>query len=97
MLRAIADSDDAVAVLGTNRKLLIFPLAELPVMAKGRGVLLQRYRDAKLADTTTFKIAEGLSWRARRGTRTETDLRPWLGKRGQAGHTVPRGFNRFEL
>ena len=54
VLRAIADGDDAVAVLGSNRKLLIFPLAELPVMAKGRGVLLQRYRDAKLADITTF-------------------------------------------
>ena len=61
-------------------------------------MLLQRYRDAKLAGITTFRIADGLSWRAGRGTRTETDLRPWLGKRGQAGHTVPRGFplsNRF--
>ena len=98
VLRAIAEGDDAVAVLGTNRKLLIFRLDELPAMAKGRGVLLQRYRDAKLADITTFKIADGLRWAAGRGTRTETDLRPWLGKRGQAGHTVPRGFplsNRF--
>jgi topoisomerase IV subunit A len=99
IVRAIADGDDAVAVLGSNRRLLIFPLGELPVMAKGRGVLLQRYRDAGLADVTTFALVNGLSWRAGRGTRTETDLRPWLGKRGQAGHTVPRGFplsNRFE-
>jgi topoisomerase-4 subunit A len=98
VVRAIHDGDDAAAVLGSNRKLLIFPIDELPVLAKGRGVLLQRYRDAKLADITTFKIADGLSWRAGRGTRTETELRPWLGKRGQAGHTVPRGFplsNRF--
>jgi topoisomerase IV subunit A len=92
IVRAVADGDDAVAVLGANRKLLIFPLAELPIMAKGRGVLLQRYRAAKLADLTTFAMADGLCWRAGRGTRTETDLRPWLGKRGQAGHTVPRGF-----
>jgi topoisomerase IV subunit A len=93
-----AIADGAVAVLGSNRKLLIFLLAELPAMAKGRGVLLQRYRDARLADLTTFALANGLSWRAGRGTRTETDLGPWLGKRGQTGHTVPRGFplsNRF--
>jgi topoisomerase-4 subunit A len=98
VVRAIAEGDDAVAVLGSNRKLLIFPLAELPAIAKGRGVLLQRYRDAKLADITTFALANGLCWRGGRGTRTETDLRPWLGKRGHAGHPVPRGFplsNRF--
>ncbi len=67
-------------------------------MAKGRGVLLQRYRDAKLADITTFKIADGLVLASAGG---ECAPRPtcarWLGKRGQAGHTVPRGFNRFEL
>ena len=100
IVRSIGDGDDTVAVVGANRKLLIFPLAELPVMVKGRGVLLQRYRDTKLADLTTFARASGLSWRGGRGTRTETDLRPWLGKRGQTGHTVPRGFppdNRFEL
>lgn len=100
IVRSIGDGDDTVAVVGANRKLLIFPLAELPVMVKGRGVLLQRYRDTKLADLTTFARASGLSFRGGRGTRTETDLRPWLGKRGQTGHTVPRGFppdNRFEL
>jgi topoisomerase-4 subunit A len=98
VVRAVADGDDAMAVVGSNRRLLIFPLAELPVMAKGRGVLLQRYRDAKLADLTTFTMANGLCWRAGRGARTETDLRPWLGKRGHAGQPVPRGFpasNRF--
>jgi topoisomerase-4 subunit A len=98
-LRALAAGDDAVAVLGSNRRLLIFPLAELAVMSKGRGVLLQRYRDARLADVTTFPLARGLTWRGGRGLRTETDLRPWLGKRGQAGHPVPRGFplsNRFD-
>jgi topoisomerase-4 subunit A len=99
VVRAVADGDDAVAVLGSNRRLLIFPLSELPVMVKGRGALLQRYRDASVADLTTFAMADGLCWRAGRGTRTETDLRPWLGQRGQIGHAVPRGFplsNRFE-
>ena len=70
IVRAIDNRDDAVAVPG-NRKLLIFPLGELPVMVKGRGVLLQRYRDASLADLTTFAMADGLSWRAGRGMRTE--------------------------
>ena len=81
-----------MAVVGSNRRLLVFPLAELPVMARGRGVLLQRYRDARLLDVKTFAAAQGLSWRSGRGTRTETDLRPYTGKRGQVGHTVPRGF-----
>ena len=97
-LCALADGDDTVAVVGSNRRLLIFPLAELPGMSKGRGVLLQRYRDAELADLTTFALARGLTWRGGRGMRTETDLRQWLGRRGQVGHTVPRGFplsNRF--
>jgi len=98
-LRAVADSDDAVAVVGSNRRLLVFALSELPAMPKGRGVLLQRYRDATLTDITTFTLATGLAWRSGRGTRTETDLRPYLGRRGQVGHTVPRGFpasGRFE-
>ncbi|MBK8175687.1 MAG: DNA topoisomerase IV subunit A [Rhodospirillales bacterium] len=88
----IGASDDAVAVVGSNRRLLVFALAELPVMGRGKGVLLQRYRDGILADLTTFALADGLSWQTARGTRTETDLRPFLGKRGQVGHTVPRGF-----
>ena len=98
-LRPVAPEDDSVAVVGSNRRLLIFPLAELPVMAKGRGVLLQRYRDARLTDVATFAAARGLSWKSGRGIRTETDLRPYAGKRGQVGHTVPRGFpasGRFE-
>ncbi|MFO1113137.1 MAG: DNA topoisomerase IV subunit A [Rhodospirillales bacterium] len=91
-LREVAAEDDSVAVVGSNRRLLVFPLAELPVMAKGRGVLLQRYRDAKLTDIAPFTAAAGLAWKSGRGMRTETDLRPYTGKRGQVGHTVPRGF-----
>ncbi|MBL8667235.1 MAG: DNA topoisomerase IV subunit A [Rhodospirillales bacterium] len=91
-LQPVAPEDDSIAVVGSNRRLLVFPLAELPVMAKGRGVLLQRYRDARLGDVVTFAAAHGLSWKSGRGMRTETDLRPYTGKRGQIGHTVPRGF-----
>ncbi|MFQ5984822.1 MAG: DNA topoisomerase IV subunit A [Alphaproteobacteria bacterium] len=89
---------DAVAVLGDNRKLLVFPLAELPVMTRGRGVILQRYRQGGLADVKVFTLSEGLSWRIGDRTRTETDLRPWLGRRGNAGRLPPAGFpraNRF--
>ena len=92
VLRPIDPEDDRVAVVGTNRRLLVFPMAELPVMAKGRGVLLQRYRDTRLVDAKTFAAALGLIWRGGRGIRNEADLRPYTGKRGQVGHIVPRGF-----
>ena len=96
---AISEADDIVAVVGSNRRLLVFALAELPVMPRGRGVLLQKYREGGLADVRSFVLAGGLSWRSGQRVRVETDLRSWLGKRGQSGHTVPRGFpasGRFE-
>jgi topoisomerase-4 subunit A len=89
---------DTVAVLGTNRKLLCFPVEEVPQLARGRGAILQRYKDADLADLVTFNHADGLSWPSGDRRRTETDLTPWLGARGQAGRQPPRGFpktNRF--
>ncbi|MBV9537706.1 MAG: DNA topoisomerase IV subunit A [Acidisphaera sp.] len=85
---------DHVAVVGENNKLLIFPLEQVPAMARGQGVLLQRYRDGGLRDAWVFRLADGLSWRQGERTRTETDLRPWLGTRAQAGHLPPRGFPR---
>ena len=90
---------DHVAVVGENRKLLVFPLAELPEMAKGKGVRLQKYKDGGLSDAITFVLAEGLSWKDPAGrTRTETDLAEWQGARAGAGKMAPRGFprdNRF--
>jgi topoisomerase-4 subunit A len=95
----VGDAADHLAVLGHNRKLLIFPLAELPVMARGRGVILQRYKTGGLADLATLKAKEGLTWRAgQQGVRSEPDVRRWTGKRAQAGLKVPKGFaraNRF--
>ena len=86
---------DHVAVIGENRKLLIFPLDELPEMTRGRGVMLQRYKDGGLSDAKTFSLAEGLSWTAGAGRiRTESDLRAWVGKRAQAGRLPPSGFAR---
>ncbi len=83
---------DTVAVIGDNRKLLLFPLAELPEMTRGRGVTLQKYKDGGLADVKVFALAEGLTWRTGDRTRCETGLRDWLGKRAQAGRLPPRGF-----
>jgi topoisomerase-4 subunit A len=88
---------DHVAVIGLNRKLLIFPRAELPEMGRGKGVRLQRYkdRDGVLADAVTFDLADGLSWKDPAGrTRTVTDLGEWVGARASAGRMAPRGFPR---
>jgi len=89
---------DAVAVLGTNRKLLVFALDEVPVMTRGRGVILQKYQDARLADLQVFRQAEGLSWQAGERTGHVADVTPWLVTRGAVGRLPPNGFpksNRF--
>ncbi|MEL6453004.1 MAG: DNA topoisomerase IV subunit A, partial [Pseudomonadota bacterium] len=86
---------DSVAVVGENRKVLVFDLEELPEMARGKGVRLQRYKDGGLSDATTFTLADGLSWSDPAGrTRTETDLGDWRGKRAGTGRMAPRGFPR---
>lgn len=90
---------DSIAVVGDNRKMLVFALSELPEMAKGKGVRLQKYKDGGLSDAITFTRAEGLSWKDPAGrTRTETDLAEWTGARAGTGKMAPRGFprdNRF--
>ena len=85
---------DHVAVIGTSRKLLVFPLEQVPEMARGGGVILQRYRDGGLADAKVFRLGDGLSWKSGERVRTETSLRDWLGERGQAGRLPPSGFPR---
>ena len=89
---------DTLAVIGTNRKLLVFPLEQVPEMARGQGVMLQKYKDGGLSDARVFNRAGGLSWTLGERTRTETALADWLGERAQAGRLPPRGFpsnNRF--
>ena len=94
-----AVSGDHLACVGENRKVLLFPLTELPEMGRGKGVRLQKYKDGGLSDATTFVLSDGLSWRDPAGrTRTETALGEWIGKRASAGRMAPRGFprdNRF--
>jgi topoisomerase-4 subunit A len=92
---------DMVAAIGENRKMLIFRLDELPEMARGKGVRLQRYKDGSLSDVRTFKAADGLSWldpAGRTFTLPMAELRDWVGERAQAGRLAPRGFpksNKF--
>src|SRR5690349_5980792 len=102
VVRPIAVAADAVAVVGENRKMVVFPLAELPELGRGQGVMLQRYRDGGLSDAIAFRLEDGLSW-ALGGesgrTRTESDLSPWRAARGAAGRMPPIGFprsNRFD-
>ena len=83
---------DHVAVVGDNRKLLVFPIEEMPVMTKGQGVILQKYRQGNLSDLKVFRFEEGLSWKLGEKTRTQVDLLPWQGKRAGTGRLPPVGF-----
>jgi topoisomerase-4 subunit A len=88
---------DHVAVVGENRKMLVFPLAQIPEMTRGKGVRLQRYKDGGVADIRVFKLAEGLTWddsAGRNFNRNKDELAEWLGDRAAAGRPVPKGFPR---
>ncbi|MFU7527817.1 DNA topoisomerase IV subunit A [Qipengyuania sp. ASV99] len=101
VIREVPAAHDHVAAVGDNRKLIVFNLDEMPMMTRGQGVTLQRYRDGGLSDATTFVLAEGLSWQmggSGERTRTETDIWQWKVARGAAGRLPPQGFpknNRF--
>ncbi|WP_209347113.1 DNA topoisomerase IV subunit A [Pontixanthobacter sp. CEM42] len=97
VMREIAKEHDHIAVVGDNRKLVVFSLEELPILGRGQGVMLQRYRDGGLSDATTFTLEDGLSW-AMGGkgdrTRTEAEIWQWKVARGAAGRLPPQGFPR---
>jgi topoisomerase-4 subunit A len=85
---------DGIAMIGQNRKLLIFKVDEIPQMSRGKGVLLQRYREGRLGDIKSLRLEDGLSWKSGERTRLEQDIRAWLGRRGQSGRMPPVGFPR---
>ncbi|MFL2782866.1 MAG: DNA topoisomerase IV subunit A [Rhodospirillales bacterium] len=90
---------DFVAVIGLNRKLLIFQSSEIPEMSKGRGVIFQKFKDGGVSDITSFDPKDGLTWKIGDKTRTEKELTPWIGKRSQSGRLAPKGFaksNKFK-
>jgi topoisomerase IV subunit A len=99
--RQIPAGADAVAVIGDNRKMVVFSLGELPELGRGQGVTLQRYRDGGLSDAIAFALKEGLTWPLGGESgriRTEPDLSAWRTARGAAGRMPPTGFprnNRF--
>ena len=86
---------DHIACIGENRKMLIFPISDLPEMTRGKGVRMQKYKDGGLSDASTFNISSGLSWRDPADRqRTETKLEDWISKRASSGRMAPRGFPR---
>ncbi len=90
-------SGDHVAIVGQNRKLLVFPLSEVPEMSRGKGVRLQRYKDGGVSDIKTFAMEEGLSWKDsadRTFVKTREELTEWMGNRAAAGRMAPKGFPR---
>ena len=92
VLRPLPEEADHLAVIGENRKLLVFPLAELPEMTRGRGVTLQKFRDGGLKDAKAFRLEDGLEVRLGPERSRTFDLRDFLGKRAQAGRLPPSGF-----
>ncbi|MDI1295099.1 MAG: DNA gyrase subunit A, partial [bacterium] len=101
IIRLVPTEADSIAVIGENRKLLVFALSEMPELARGQGVQMQRYRDGGLSDAIAFRLSDGLSWTMggeSKRTRTEADMTPWRVARGAAGRMPPTGFprdNRF--
>jgi topoisomerase IV subunit A len=88
---------DHLAVVGENRKLIVFPLDQVPEMSRGKGVRLQKYKDGGVADARTFAAADGLTWTDSAGrtfTKAMDELGEWVGDRAQAGRLVPKGFPR---
>lgn len=90
----LQEGDNMVAVIGDNRKMLAFELQEIPEMSRGKGVILQKYKDGGISDAKTFTKEDGLSYKYASGETKVEDLTPWLGKRAQAGRMPPNGFPR---
>jgi topoisomerase IV subunit A len=99
IIKQIKPKDNLVAILGTNRKIIIFDINEIPNLKKGQGVQLQKYQDAKLSDLKLFSSEDGLSWNYLGQKRNEKRLTPWISKRGKTGKIPPAGLarnNKFE-
>ena len=94
VLRKIGLNHDMLAIVNSNRKLLIIKLSELPVMSKGKGVILQKQISSQLCDIKTLTLTEGLYFQMGKKIRHEADIRGWIGKRASKGAIVPYGFAR---
>ncbi len=99
LCKPVDDAHDHIATIGKNRKMLVFALEELPEMSRGKGVILQKFKDGGLSDAKTFNWEEGLEFKYGTGATTVEDLNPWVGKRAAAGRLPPNGFpknNQFD-
>jgi topoisomerase IV subunit A len=97
LILCVPIAGDHLAIIGENRKLLVFPIAQIPEMGRGKGVRLQRYKDGTISDAKAFTLAQGLTWTdtsQRTWTVTAEDLREWMGSRAEAGRLPPKGFPR---
>jgi topoisomerase-4 subunit A len=83
-----------IGIIGENRKLVIYPVSEIPALTKGRGVTLQKYRQGTLSDIKIFQEQDGLTWTRNGKLQKEMDLRPWRARRGAIGRLAPIGFPR---
>jgi topoisomerase-4 subunit A len=95
----VEDAATHLAVIGENRKMLIFPIKDIPEMSRGKGVRLQKHKEGGISDAAAFKLKEGLAWTDSSGRNFNvSELKEWIGERGQAGRLPPKGFpksNRF--
>ena len=99
LCKPVAAAHDHVAVIGKNRKMLVFALEELPEMGRGKGVILQKYKDGGISDVKSFSAESGLEFKYGTGMTQVEDIAPWVGKRASAGRLPPNGFpknNRFD-
>jgi len=98
LCKVVGEGDDHVAVIGQNRKMLVFAIDELPEMGRGKGVILQKYKDGGISDVKSFGMEQGLEFKYGTGMTQVDDVGPWVGKRASAGRLPPNGFpknNRF--
>jgi topoisomerase-4 subunit A len=98
LCREVGAGHDHVAVVGQNRKMLVFKLDQVPEMAKGKGVILQKYKDGEISDVKTFKLKDGLTFTSGTREMSVPNVKEWIGERAQAGKLPPNGFprsNRF--
>ncbi len=99
LCKPVGADHDHIAVIGQNRKMLVFPMDELPEMGRGKGVILQKYKDGGISDVKPFNLGTGLTFKYGAGVTQVDDIMPWLGKRASAGRLPPNGFpknNRFD-
>jgi len=98
LCKVVGIDDDHVAVIGQNRKMLVFAIDELPEMGRGKGVILQKYKDGGVSDVKSFNLETGLEFKYGSGATLVEDIAPWIGKRASAGRLPPNGFpknNKF--